>query len=1126
MGLHASAFSLQAGNHLWRMAPIQSSDKAFGDRRRKRSKKKSFSRKEKDSDAGTDAHAPAIRRIRSQISFLSLPNLLPITVCFKMVLKVSPRVRSSVRGFELFYSLDNTRAPFRLTPRLHSAPSRVQTLRRAVRQPYEVSAIVVDLGSHTCKAGYAGEDAPKAVFPSVVGAVDGVEAMDVDVDSAKTNSNSEDSKSEKEKGKRKLCVGSQALNYRRDHMEILSPIKDGIVSDWDLVDNIWEHAFRSCLMIDPKEHPMLLAEPPLNTQQQREKAAELMFEKYKVPALFMAKNPVLTSFATGRATSLVVDCGGGSTTISPVHEGYVLQKAVVSNPVGGEFLTDCLLKSLESKGIKIRPRYSFKRKEVRPGEFQVEDVGLPDTTESYKLFCQRMIVGDIKDSICRVPDTPYDDKSYSNIPTTSYELPDGQTLEIGADKFKIPDVMFNPSIVQTIPGTEKYAEMIPSVRGLPHMVMESINKCDVDIRRELYSSILLAGGTSSMQQLKERLEKDLIEESPHSARVKVLASGNTTERRFSGVSSFNRFIHELSLDSDTSSLEYSSLEDDEEEDSDGISTPPSPLSQTSLRSWASLPEYYESHWTDWITQDSPMSPRRRYRRSSRPIPGKEHHVPIRTTDRRRGVIEDLQLGTEIFIEAVFDFFHKAAHLLLSPSEAFGIILSWFSSEGDYDDDFSDDELVQTYTLGDTDSSLTERTITSLYNTDTRTCQDVITELGYPYEAIRVVTSDGYGLLLERIPRRDARRALYLQHGALDSSMGWVSNGVVGSPAFAAYDQGYDVYLGNFRGLVSRDHVNKNISSKDFWSYSINEHAREDIPAIIEKIHEIKTSELRLYQPNVEEVEQPYKLCLLSHSLGCAAVLMYVITRRIEEKPHRLSRLILLSPAGFHEDSNLFFTLIEHSFLLLGPVLSRIFPAFYIPTRFFRMLFNKLARDFHNYPAVGGLVQTLMGYVVGGDSSNWVGVIGLPHYNMDDMPAVSFRVALHLTQIKRTRKFRMFDYGGVGANMEVYGSPEPLDLGEFYGLIDVPVDLVAGKKDRVIRPSMVRKHYRVMIESGVADVSYSEFEYAHLDFTFSHREELLAYVMSRLLLVEPAKTQPVRKKGMKLKKKVETAKTKK
>jgi hypothetical protein len=230
-----------------------------------------------------------------------------------------------------------------------------------------------------------------------------------------------------------------------------------------------------------------------------------------------------------------------------------------------------------------------------------------------------------------------------------------------------------------------------------------------------------------------------------------------------GVSSFNHFIHELSVDSDTSSLDYSSGDDD----SDGMSTPPSPLSQSSLRSWASLPANYESHWTDWITfivwwallparillwvplyllrllarrnsRMQPLSPGR-YQHSSRPcfskaISGKEHDVPNRTTDKRRGVIEDLQLGIEIFIETIFDFFHKAAHLLLSPSETFGIVLSWFSSsshssKGNYGD-VSDDEIIQTAILGDNDSSLTERrTTTSLYNTDTRTCQDVITELG-------------------------------------------------------------------------------------------------------------------------------------------------------------------------------------------------------------------------------------------------------------------------------------------------------------------------------------------------------------------------------------------------------------
>ncbi|KAL2905631.1 Actin-related protein 4 [Bienertia sinuspersici] len=268
----------------------------------------------------------------------------------------------------------------------------------------EVSAIVVDLGSHTCKAGYAGEDAPKAVFPSVsaslliliqmglqgvgiqgrrkfvivpggsrgfgfeedggwfefeedggwlsvgfeglgvvasgfrvgwgrwarvkggrwgwVRVVGAVDQMEVDVpenpeknavSAPDSNSTVKTVESEKEKSKRKFYVGSQSLGFRRDNMEATHSDFIGI-------------AFRECLLIDPKEHPMLLAEPSSNNQQQRERAAELMFEKYKVPALFLAKNAVLTSFASGRATSLVVDCGGGSTTVAPVHDGYVLQK--------------------------------------------------------------------------------------------------------------------------------------------------------------------------------------------------------------------------------------------------------------------------------------------------------------------------------------------------------------------------------------------------------------------------------------------------------------------------------------------------------------------------------------------------------------------------------------------------------------------------------------------------------------------------------------------------------------------------------------------------------------------------------------------------------------------------------
>ncbi|KAK1269716.1 Triacylglycerol lipase 2 [Acorus gramineus] len=610
-----------------------------------------------------------------------------------------------------------------------------------------------------------------------------------------------------------------------------------------------------------------------------------------------------------------------------------------------------------------------------------------------------------------------------------------------------------------------------------------------------------------------------------------------------GVSSFNQFIHELSVDSDASSVDYSSGEEDYDEDS----SPASPMSQTSRISHSSSFMKYDRRrmrsvkyllaWILWpvtfilrvllrichgiccrIFRLAPRNIQTDRQSSHLQSAKKAHlvkdHVVHRTTDRRRGVVEDLQLGIEIFIEAVFDNVHKAAHFLLSPSEAYQTFTRWFSSTKNGDEIKSVDDVdvssIPSATLGDPDPTAIERqeTLRHSLNTDGRTCRDVITELGYPYEAIRVVTSDGYVLLLERIPRKDSRKVVYLQHGILDTSMGWVSNGVVGSPAFAAFDQGYDVFLGNFRGLVSREHTDKNISSRRYWRYSINEHGIQDIPAMIEKIHQIKISELKINEEINTEDEtnnQPYKMGTVCHSLGGAAMLMYVITRRLERKPHRLSRLILLSPAGFHEDSTIAFSIVQYLLLMLAPILAPIFPGLYIPTRFFRMLFNKLARDFQNYPALGGLVQTLMSYVVGGDSSNWIGIIGLPHYNMYDMPGVSFHVAVHLAQMKRAKKFIMYDYGKARSNMEAYGSPEPFDLGAHYGLIDVPVDLVGGRKDKVIRSSMVRKHYRLMKNAGV-DVSYNEFEYAHLDFTFSHREELLTYVMSRLLLVSPVEKQ--------------------
>ncbi|XP_021905478.1 uncharacterized protein LOC110820337 [Carica papaya] len=212
-----------------------------------------------------------------------------------------------------------------------------------------------------------------------------------------------------------------------------------------------------------------------------------------------------------------------------------------------------------------------------------------------------------------------------------------------------------------------------------------------------------------------------------------------------GVSSFNQFIHELSVDSDTSSLDYSSGED-----SDGI-YPATPSSRSSRFSRSST--FAKRSKTPSDQEGYQPSPRRSFRKTGT----LKDHVVHRTTDRRRGVIEDLHLAIEIFIETIFDFFHKAAHFLLSPSEACRILLRWFfplSAGISESSDTGLDDSVPTTTLGEDDPALAERTSSfhQSLNTDARTCQDVITELGYPYEAIRVITSDGYVLLLERIPR--------------------------------------------------------------------------------------------------------------------------------------------------------------------------------------------------------------------------------------------------------------------------------------------------------------------------------------------------------------------------------------
>ena len=131
----------------------------------------------------------------------------------------------------------------------------------------------------------------------------------------------------------------------------------------------------------------------------------------------------------------------------------------------------------------------------------------------------------------------------------------------------------------------------------------------------------------------------------------------------------------------------------------------------------------------------------------------------------------------------------------------------------------------------------------------------------------------------------------------------------------------------------------------------------------------------------------------------------------------------------------------------------------------------------------------------GDSSGWDQALRMAHYNKTSMPAVSLLQAKHMLQWLNTGRFSMFDYGSRDLNVAAYGQPQPVDIAAEYWRINVPVDFAAGKHDGVITPACVKKHWQHMLASSVPGVTYREFDFGHLDFTFSAKQDLRHHVIS-------------------------------
>ena len=322
----------------------------------------------------------------------------------------------------------------------------------------DVVAFVIDAGSACCKAGLSCKDEPDVVFKTAVGhqAFPEVQGM---------------FSSERW---REMNFVADELVRKAAVSDIVHPISRGVITNWEDMEYVWDYCFDK---VRSEEHPLVLSTSVYSSRAQNHKICEIMFEKYKVPSLYMVPEPLLCCYGLNIKTGLLISSGADVTTVLPMYEGYPIYSAIQNAGYGSNDVTKQLIKLLTESG-----RYLNTPSEIRIADAIKETLGATyQSAEEFYKYHPAECFGQCP-------------KEHKDL---YYTLPDGQIMNIGRESYECMEVMFT------------YSEKIGQRGGIPRLLEQSVAACPIFIRKSVRENIYLAGGCTNSSGFKERISSEV-----------------------------------------------------------------------------------------------------------------------------------------------------------------------------------------------------------------------------------------------------------------------------------------------------------------------------------------------------------------------------------------------------------------------------------------------------------------------------------------------------------------------------------------------------------------------------------------------------------------------------------------